>query len=505
MKTSKSLQKIKILVVEDERIVAKDIQNTLKNLGYEVVAISSTGEDAIDKARDLKPDIVLMDIVLKGAIDGIEAAKKIRSDFRIPIIYLTAYEDGDTLDRAKITEPLGYILKPFEERDLHTTLEMALYKHSMESRLHESEEKYRRLVELSPDGIILYFENKISFANVSAAKLLGENNVTGVLEHSMTEYLPKKNREVFESKMKSVNDLNSPLPFMEEQFIKKDGTCFDAEVTIVPYPVENQLGIQIIFRDITERKKAEEELKRAYDEIKSTHQALINAEKLAALGRFSAGIAHEIRNPLANISASAQYCIKKFAPDERMTKHFDVILRNTDTANRIIKELLDYTSPRETEMREANLAKVIDRVCELISPRCSGENIQIIKNIDYDIPEIPLDEKKLEPAFLNFFSNAIEAMPDGGILTVTVKNGINNNIYVCISDTGIGISEQDLDKIFEPFFTTKNSGTGLGLSLAYNAVKIHSGDLKIESELGKGSKVKIDFPLKYKQEQINFG
>ena len=123
-----------ILVVEDEGIIAKDIKNTLGLLGYFVVAVASSGEEAIEKAIETHPDLVLMDIVLEGDMDGVEAAEQIRDRFDIPVVYLTAYSDDKTLQRAKITEPYGYILKPFQERELYTTIEMALYKHKIERK-----------------------------------------------------------------------------------------------------------------------------------------------------------------------------------------------------------------------------------------------------------------------------------------------------------------------------------------------------------------------------------
>jgi len=123
------MTKAKILIVEDDRIVAKDIENTLKNLGFSVSSIVSSGEEAINKVKKKSPDLVLMDIVLKGEMDGIEAAKQIKERFHIPVVYLTAYADKKLLERVKITEPFGYIVKPFEERELHTTIEIALYKH----------------------------------------------------------------------------------------------------------------------------------------------------------------------------------------------------------------------------------------------------------------------------------------------------------------------------------------------------------------------------------------
>ena len=117
----------KIMIVEDEVLFAKDLKDLLESWGYTVPAIASTGEEAIEKAGEMKPDLVLMDIVLKDGIDGIEAADQIRTRFKIPVVYLTAYADDETVQRAKITEPYGYVLKPLEERDLHVTLEIALY------------------------------------------------------------------------------------------------------------------------------------------------------------------------------------------------------------------------------------------------------------------------------------------------------------------------------------------------------------------------------------------
>lgn len=121
----------KILVVEDENIVALEIKKRLQKLGYVVPGVASTGEDAISKAEGILPDLVLMDIMLKGEIDGIHAAGEIRKRFNIPVVYLTAYSDEETLQRAKLTEPYGYILKPFEEDDLRTTIEIALYRHQV--------------------------------------------------------------------------------------------------------------------------------------------------------------------------------------------------------------------------------------------------------------------------------------------------------------------------------------------------------------------------------------
>ena len=133
------MKKTKILVVEDESIVARDIRNMLLGIGYEVTAVTSDAEDAVKQAEKEQPHLVLMDIMLKGDISGVEAADQIYSRLNIPVVYLTAYADETTLQRAKETEPFGYLLKPFEERELKSTIEIALYKFSMEMKLRERE------------------------------------------------------------------------------------------------------------------------------------------------------------------------------------------------------------------------------------------------------------------------------------------------------------------------------------------------------------------------------
>ena len=143
--TYRTMAKTKIMIVEDDRIVAKDIENTLKDLGFYISSIVSSGEEAIDKIKEKSPDLVLMDIVLKGEMDGIEAASHIRTQFNIPVVYLTAHADKDLLQRVKITESFGYILKPFEGRELNTAVEIALYKHKADKELRKSREQLRNL------------------------------------------------------------------------------------------------------------------------------------------------------------------------------------------------------------------------------------------------------------------------------------------------------------------------------------------------------------------------
>ena len=166
------MSKTNVLVVEDENIVAKDIQQSLRKIGYNVVDVVSTGENAIASATEHKPDIVLMDIMLKGEMSGIDAAFQIREKLNIPIIFLTAYADESTFSKAKVTEPYGYIIKPFKEIDLQTSIDMALYKHKKESEVRKERDFLYSIVENKEHGDIIFIKSNSKLVKVKTSDIL---------------------------------------------------------------------------------------------------------------------------------------------------------------------------------------------------------------------------------------------------------------------------------------------------------------------------------------------
>ncbi len=196
----------RIMIVEDERIVAKDLQFRLQSLGYHVTATASEGHDAINKAASTRPSLVLMDIRLENGMDGIEAAEHIRSDLDIPVVFLTAYADQATLTRAKITEPFGYILKPFEERELQSTIEIALYRHKAEQKLRESERRYRNLVDNSQGLIWTHdLDGQLLSMNPAAAHLLGFEPKE-MFGRDLRDFVPEPYYEEFTKYLKRIAD-----------------------------------------------------------------------------------------------------------------------------------------------------------------------------------------------------------------------------------------------------------------------------------------------------------
>jgi CheY-like chemotaxis protein len=175
------MAKVKILVVEDEAITAENLQDMLTDLGYDAPAIASSGEGAIKMAEEIKPDLILMDIVLKGYIDGIEAAEQIHDRFDVPVVYLTAYIDEERREKTKVTEPFGYIIKPFEDAELRPAIEIALQRHKREKALRESEEKFRTFLDSASDLMnSVDIDGNITYVNESMAKTLGYSKLKAV-------------------------------------------------------------------------------------------------------------------------------------------------------------------------------------------------------------------------------------------------------------------------------------------------------------------------------------
>jgi diguanylate cyclase (GGDEF)-like protein/PAS domain S-box-containing protein len=264
-----------IMVVEDESIVAKDINHRLKSLGYQVPAMASSGAEAIKKASQTLPDLVLMDIRLKGDMDGVETAEQIRRRFNIPVVYLTAYADNPTLQRAKVTEPFGYILKPFEERELHTCIEVALYKHQMERKLRESEQWLATTLRCIGDGVMATdMTGRVKFINRVGEALTG---------WTQTDALDKDIAEVFHTLTddpldgcavmvtKAIRQGHAIEISNRAILVAKDGTGMPIDYSAASIRGDRSqvAGVVVVFRDVTERRQTEEKLR-----YLSTHDIL---------------------------------------------------------------------------------------------------------------------------------------------------------------------------------------------------------------------------------------
>jgi PAS domain S-box-containing protein len=322
----------KILIVEDEAIVAEDIHNSLQGLGYTISAVVSSGEEAITKIEESKPDLVLMDIVLKGAMDGIEAASQIHSCFNIPVVYLTAFADKKTLERAKFTEPFGYIVKPFTDRELHTAVEMAIYKHKMESKLKESEIWLLTILRSIGDAVVVTdAEGNIQFMNDVTHSLTGwrHEEAIGKPLGSIFNIVNEKTRKKVEDPVTKVIREGRIVGLANHTvLISKDGTEIPIDDSGAPVRDKkgNIIGVVLVFHDIIERKQAEEKLKKSEKRYRSLYEYALSG---LYRSRISDGKILSANKIVADILGyeSVEELIKKFKFSEAFSpeKRLDII------------------------------------------------------------------------------------------------------------------------------------------------------------------------------------
>jgi PAS domain S-box-containing protein len=242
-------------VVEDENLIALDLQRRLESLGYTVTGTAATADAALRSARARPPDIVLMDIVLRGGIDGIELSKTMKAEFEVPVVYVTAHSDDKTVARAKATGPYGYITKPVEDRQLQIVIEMAVFKHSSEKALRESEERFRQLAEASSEGIIVHDHGVVLDVNSRMAQMLG-HEPWDVIGKRLAELVPPENNAMVPENSSTEQD----EPY-EVVMRRKDGSVFPAEITGRFMPSRGRSVRVSAVRDITSRKQMEKLIK----------------------------------------------------------------------------------------------------------------------------------------------------------------------------------------------------------------------------------------------------
>lgn len=259
------MNKRRILVVEDERLVAKHIENMVRGLGYEVAGVAATGEDAVRIALETLPDLVLMDIMLRGDMDGIAASEQIWDKAAIPVVYLTAYADESTLERAKVTDPFGYLLKPFEERELYTAIEMALYKHKSDRELKERERWLSTILASIGDGVISTDqEGRVTFMNSVAESLTGRRKDECLgrdLDGVLAIVGEKTGRKVSFSARKASRKRKS-VPDGQGLLLMKGEERVPVEIgaALIRDEKDQVDGTVLVFRDVTERRQQQERL-----------------------------------------------------------------------------------------------------------------------------------------------------------------------------------------------------------------------------------------------------
>ena len=617
------IEKHRILVVEDEGIIAMSLQAKLIEMGYDVPCTASSAEEGIELVAQIRPDLVLMDIMLGEGIDGIDGARQIRDRFGIPVVFLSAYSDDETLQRAKLTEPYGYMLKPVTDRELRIVTEVALYKHKTERALKLSEDKHRivvetandailstdsdgrisylnqtsefmfgysraelcglplmillpercrnsewlelehffskqesttlgpleiagmrkdgvefpmelsiakwkagndthftaiirditkrkqaeeafrnsekryhRLVELSPDAILVHRENKIVFVNRACLLLLGADSQDQILGKSPLDFLDYEYHSMVKERIAALlrREPKPAAPY-EIKIVDLGGKSINVEIVSTLLDDDGVPSIQVIVRDISERIHLSNQLRQA--------------QKMEAVGQLAGGIAHDFNNLLTVIIGRAELVMDHLEAESVPYKSVELILKTGLRAATLTHQLLAFSRRQILQPKVLNLNSVVTDMDTMLR-RLIREDIQVTTFLDPVLMSTKADPGQIEQVLMNLVVNARDAMPKGGTLIIETANEILDEAYcrdhagakpgayvmLAVSDSGIGMSEETKSHIFEPFFTTKplGQGTGLGLATVFGIINQSGGHIQVYSELGKGSVFKAYLP-----------
>lgn len=239
--------------------------------------------------------------------------------------------------------------------------------------------------------------------------------------------------------------------------------------------------------------------KRAQERLKLKEQ-LSRTKHLSSLGEMVAGVSHEIRNPLGIISSSAELLKKKMILEDTVSRIPDIIIEESNRLNDIITDFLNYARPREPNLFPCRISNVIDKNIEYLSWQLKEQGFDIHTHYDPGLPVIHADADMLYQAFLNVLINAMQAMPDGGDIDITVEAG-ENGLWIAFEDQGPGIKTEAMEKMWDPFFTTKDKGTGLGLGIVKNIIEAHNGNIRIDNRPEGGTRVSVRLPVQYRETQ----
>jgi PAS domain S-box-containing protein len=491
MLVSEDFQK-RILVVEDEGLIAADLKGRIERLGYPPPSIARSGEEALERARSTPFDLVLMDIRLKGDMDGVAAAAALRSSLRMPVVYLTAHADQETIERAKVTEPLGYILKPISDGDLRSVIPTALYKAAMERRLRTGAAWLATMLRSVGEGIVATdSDGEVAFMNPCAERLTGlpDSEVRG---RQLMEVLRLCDEVTGQPARNPVFDLaerESRTYTLVSQFGARtlvEVECFENRSG------DEVLGSIVMVRDIGRRREME--------------VRLLQSQRMDAIANMAGGLAHDLNNQLMVILGYAEELGSRLTGEDR--NQIGEIRQAASLAASTTTQLLAISRHGGAQFEVLSIHDLILDARPLVV-QTLGKSTTLATQLGFPLGYVRGDRSQFRQLFLNLALYARGAMPAGGEMRIessTIEIGGDDPLvrqyrpgtYVklCVSDNGQGIEPANLARVFEPRFDAKKEqfGDGLGLSLVHSIVLEGGGYIAAESAAGKGTSFEILLP-----------
>jgi PAS domain S-box-containing protein len=491
----------RIMIVEDDRIVARDIREQLTRTGHSVTSVTSRGETAVDLAISTEPDLVLMDIRLEGEVDGIEAAKQIRARCGVPVVFLTAYADDETVRRASQAEPFGYLLKPFEDLQLRTVIEMALYKHRADRKLRESERRYEATLSSIGDGVIATDEKgQVTFINPVAEAMTGwtKDAAVGLPLASVYHVTDVDRRPVRETPIARALASSLVCKTADQAIlISRGGQEFPIDEKCAPIIGDSGSvsGAVLVFSDTSDRR-------RAASTLQAAQANLARMSRVTTMGQMTASIAHEVNQPLMAVVMNAEACLKWMDGAHRDVGEARAAagraISEAHRAAKIIERIRAIARNTPVTFETIDLNEIIEGILAIVQPEFRHQEIAV--DIELQPGPLPVvgDRIQLQQVMLNLLSNAADALngcetPNRRAI-VRSWAGTSGDIWTAVEDTGAGIASDCADQIFEPFFTTKQAGIGMGLSICRSIVEAHGGELRVEARAPQGTRCLFSLP-----------
>jgi PAS domain S-box-containing protein len=489
-----------ILVVEDEAIVALDLSQRLTRLGYRVIATVDQGEKAVAATLTHNPDLVLMDLRLAGAMDGIAAAQQIAQVADVPIVFLTAHSDPETLARACLTGPFGYILKPFNERELHTQLEIALYRHGAERRVRESEAQLRAVMNTAQDGILAIDKAGMILSTnpggeeifgYGAGEMIGLD--AGELMPSLHVMIDNDDDQGF-VKTRGGSILSA---VREVSGKRKDGALLPLEITLSKRNDRAQRNYIGIVRNISRRKQLENKLKGIVDDLRESDRRK---------DEFLATLSHELRNPLAPIR-SVSDILKSMVDivDPKFHWCCEILDRQMDLVTRLMEDLLDVGRISRGSLilhkEWVDFREIVRTLIAACSPEVDAAGHKLVVDVPDNDIKMFVDPVRVTQVLSNLVNNAVKYTDGHGEVRFIVQSQ-RDEIVIQVQDSGIGISADFLPSVFQMFRQADSSlernrgGLGIGLALVKSLVELHGGSVEASSlGLGQGSVFTVRLPV----------
>jgi signal transduction histidine kinase/CheY-like chemotaxis protein len=515
----------RVMVVEDDPIVAHVLQQQLLKCGYEVFATATSGEQALRQIETSQPDLILMDIRIEGRIDGIETATRILRDHQIPVIYITASTAEETLERARDTKPYGYLIKPFYDRELHATIQMAVQRHLGEKALRESEARLDRAQEIAgvgsweldiASGEFIWSRQLYRIAGLVPDARPTVATLAASIHPDDCPAVPAWLAALRSGSGKDPIELRIKRSDGAERIVRIDGRPLADNTRPLgdnTRPLgDNTRPLGDTGRPPVDHDGAVRRLAGTAQDItewRLIERQLVQAQKMEAIGSLTGGMAHDFNNVLGVIIGNLDLLNRLVAIDGEAAALCAEALDGASRCANLIRRLLAFARRQSLHPERTEVNALVGNIIQLLG-RTLGEDITLKLDLDADACGVMVDPVQLEAALINLAANARDAMPKGGHLEIKTRTVCLDASYAAtwpdvapgdyalieISDTGTGIPPEIIGRIFEPFFTTKGpgEGSGLGLSMAFGFVKQSGGHLSAYSEPNLGTTFRLYLP-----------